>query len=94
MDKKIFAIGILSLTAVLLALGNFFLDTPARAGETIKDRDYQAVTARIQAGGEGLYILDNKTGMVAVFAYDPNVRGLRARAAGYITNAFGGARGR
>lgn len=89
MDKKTFAIGILSLTAVLLALGNYLLDSPVRAGETIKDRDYQAVTARIQAGGEGLYILDNKTGLVAVFTYDPNVRGLRPRAVRAISDAFG-----
>ena len=88
MDNKTFAIGILSLTAVVLLGANFLLETPADAGLTIKDRDYQVVTARIQAGGEALYILDNKTGLVAVFAYDANARGLRARAVRLVTDCF------
>ena len=95
MDKKTFWIGILTLTAVVLVVGIYFVDTPvANAGMTIKDRDYQVVTARIPTGGDGLYILDNKTGLIAVFSYDTNARGLRAQAARPVADAFGAAPGR
>jgi len=88
MDKKTFGIGILTLTAVILLTANFFVRQPAEAAAVIKDRDFQAVTVRSQAGGEALYIADTRTGMIAVFVYDPTSRGLKLRAARPVADAF------
>jgi len=94
MDKKTFTIGILSLTAVILFVANLIVPPRAQADMAIKDRDYQAVTAHIQANDEGLYVLDNRSGLMALFSYDPNRKTLALR--GPITpimNAFVGAAG-
>ena len=87
MKRQNIAIVLLSLTAALL-LAAHVLVQPAEAGEVIKDRDYQVVTAKISTGGDGLYIMDNRTGQVAVFTYDPASRGLRARQVRNVADAF------
>lgn len=88
MDRKIFTIGLLSISATILLIANLIPPTPAIAAETIKDRDYQVATARVQQGGEGLYILDNRTGQVAVFTWDTAARSVRLRAVRPVTDAF------
>jgi len=87
MKNQTLSITILSITAALMLAAHFFIST-ANAGFAIKDRDYQVVTARIQSGGDGLYILDNKTAQLAVFTYDPASRSVRARVKRPITDAF------
>ncbi len=64
--------------------------SPPRASATmvVKDRDYQAVTARILQGDEGLYILDNRTGEMAVFVFDPAAKKLVVKAQKPIMDAF------
>jgi hypothetical protein len=89
-DRKTFAIGILSLTATVLLLGNYFAPRPALATTTIKDRDFSMVTAAQQTGGDSLYVLDNRSGRVAVYAYDPSSRVIRPRASGEMTTLFAG----
>jgi hypothetical protein len=79
---------ILSITAALMLAGHLMLPQSARGSEAVKDRDYQLVTARVQQGGEGLYILDNRTGQIAVFTYDPASKSLRARAVRMVSDAF------
>jgi len=71
-DKKMFAIGVLSLTAAVLLIGNYFAPQPAMATSTIKDRDFSMVTAAVQTGGDAVYVLDNRRGRVAIYAYDPS----------------------
>ena len=93
LDKKTFAIGILSLSAVALLVANLIHVPPAKAAMAIKDRDYQAVTAHVSKGGEALYLTDNRTGKMAVFVYDPNRRAVVPIAAGAIGNAFAAAPG-
>ena len=89
-SKETFGIGILSLTALVLFIANYFLPAlPAIASEAVKERDYQVVTARIQTGGEGLYVLDNKTGIIAILTYDPTTRRMIPRAARPLADAFG-----
>ena len=88
MKRKTLSIAVLSLTAVLLLAGHWFVPSTARAQVAIKERDYQVVTARVQSGGDGLYILDNRTGQVAVFTYDPASRGVRARKVRNVADAF------
>lgn len=91
LDKKTFIIGVLSLSAVILFVANLIQPPRAEAQMSIKDRDYQAVTARVIKGGEALYLTDNRTGKMAVFVYDPGKRAVIPVAAGSIANAFGGA---
>jgi hypothetical protein len=91
LDKKTFIIGVLSLSAVILFVANLIQPPRAEAQMSIKDRDYQAVTARVTKGGEALYLTDNRTGKMAVFVYDPGKRAVVPVAAGSVANAFGGA---
>ena len=67
-DKTILII-LLCITAGILAFVEFG-NTPAKADTVIKDRDYQLVVGKGSNGGEDLYILDNRTGLMAVFVYD------------------------
>ena len=95
MDQKTFAIGILSLTAVILFVANLLLPTQrVTAEEVIKDRDYQMLTAHIQQNDEGLFILDNRSGQMAVFSYDPAARSLKLRDLRPVMDAVAGAGGR
>ena len=87
-DKKTLAIGVLSLTATLLLLGNYFAAQPVMATTTIKDRDFSMVTAAAQTGGDSVYVLDNRSGKIAVYAYDPTSRQIRPRASGELTGLF------
>ena len=92
-DKKTFTIGILAVTALILLAANLMLPQPALAEVAVKDRDYTAVTGRTTKGGDALFLTDNRTGMMAVFVYDPNSRSLRALDVRSVTDAFaGGAR--
>ena len=89
-DKKSFAVGVLSLTAVVLFVGNLMLPETANAAVTIKERDYTAVTGRTTKGGEALYLTDNRTGTLAVIAYDPGKRALTPLAVKQVSEAFTG----
>jgi hypothetical protein len=87
MDKKLIVICVLTVSAIALMLANF-VSPPARAEMAMNSHDYQAVTASIQNGGEGLYILDNRTGQLVILSYDPNTRGLVPRASRPVSDAF------
>ena len=89
-DKKSFAAGVLSLTAVVLFVGNLMLPESATAAVTIKERDYTAVTGRTTKGGEALYLTDNRTGLLAVFVFDPGKRAITAVAVKPVADAFTG----
>jgi hypothetical protein len=88
MDRKTLGIGILSLTAAALLALNFCSWTPATAEVVASSRDYQVVTSNTQAGGENLYILDNKTGLVAAFVWDAGTRSMAPRAVRPMADAF------
>ncbi len=86
MQRKLIMICILTISAVALMIANFA--TPTRADQVVSTRDYQIVTARIQGGGEGLYVLDNRTGILAVLTYDQNTRALTPRVIRPISDAM------
>lgn len=88
MDRKTFAIGILSVTAAILFIGQFLPVRTAIAGDSVGDRDYQMVTARTQQGGEALYIFQRRTGVVAVFNWDPTDRRIKLRALRSVQDAI------
>ena len=87
MDRKLILICVLTVSAVAMMIANFV--TPAaRADTAVNSHDYQAVTARVSGGGEGLYIVDNRTGLILVLTYDPNSRSLVPRAARPVSDVF------
>jgi hypothetical protein len=88
MDRKLIAICVLTVSAVALMIANFVSPNPAKADMAVNSHDYQAVTARIQGGGEGLYLVDNRTGLIAIMTYDPNTRTVIPRAARPVVDAF------
>ncbi len=88
MKRTNLSIIILSITAALMLAAHIFIPTTAKAEMAVKDRDYQVVTARVQSGGDGLYILDNRTAQLAVFTYDPTSRAVRPRQVRPISDAF------
>jgi hypothetical protein len=91
MDKKTFAIIMMVLLAVALGVANFAAHPPmAQAAVVVTGRDYQSCTVKAPRGGDALYILDNKTGQLAVFTYDFNTRDVRARAVRFVRDAFSG----
>ena len=90
MDRKTFWIGILSLTATVLLMGNYFAPQTAQATMSIKDRDFSMCTARSQTGGDSLFVLDNRSGKVAVYFFDPSGRVVRPRGSGDMSKLFAG----
>jgi len=88
MDTKTFGIGILSLTALVLIIGNCLVPPKASAELSIQGQGYTVVTARVQGGGDGVYILDNRTGRLAVFTYDNGSRRLEPRTVRPLADAF------
>ncbi|MFN4243159.1 MAG: hypothetical protein ACK4PI_07970 [Tepidisphaerales bacterium] len=98
MNRTTFAIGILSLTATVMATALLVAPAPttaAPAGVVARERDFSMITANLSTGGDGLYILDHRRGVLAVFTFDNNSRTLRLRAAAPMARAFpGGGAGR
>ena len=88
MENKTLAIGILSMSALVLGIGNYFLTTPAQAQVALKDRDYSLVTASTQTGADALYILDSRTGQVAVLTYDATTNTVKPRKVRSLMEAF------
>jgi hypothetical protein len=86
MKRQRIGIGLLSLTALLLLAAHWFVPAPAEGNVVVKDRDYQLITARIQTGGDALYIIDNRTGQIAVFTVSNN--SLNARVVRHVGDAF------
>lgn len=89
-DNKTFAIGILSVTAAVLMVAVVNKPRQAEAAEVVKGRDYTCVTARLAQGDDGLYVVDGKTGMMAVFVYNPGRRLIEPKAVRPVADAFAG----
>ncbi|MDB5298901.1 MAG: hypothetical protein JWO87_564 [Phycisphaerales bacterium] len=88
MDKKTFAIGVLSLTAVILLAANFLAPRGAVAADSIQDNDYSMQTGRAIAGGDALFVTDKRTGMMAVFVYNNQKQALVNTDLQPVQNAF------
>ena len=77
--------------SAIALLATIFLVNPTKAPaeEAVNDRDFQVVTALVMNGSEGLYILDKRSGLIAVFLYEPG-RGLQHKGTSPASAAFGG----
>jgi hypothetical protein len=89
MNSKTLTISTLSITALILLIAQFVPIQPiANADTTIKDRDYSLTTAISSQGGDIVYVTDNRTGLMAVFAWDSAGRTLQPRAGYSLADAF------
>lgn len=83
------AIRILSVSALLLALAIVFLPRPTTAQVVANEGDFMVATfPATVGGGDALYVADARAGMLAVFIYDPAVRGLQVAAVRRLDEAF------
>jgi hypothetical protein len=89
MDNKTFGIGILSLMMVVLLVANFMPLNTAQATTTIRDRDFAMVSGHLQGGGEAVYVLDSRSGLVGVINWDNTKRAIAIRAVRPISDCFG-----
>jgi hypothetical protein len=89
LDKKTFAIGVLSLSALILFIANLIAPRPVHASyETIQDNDYWVQTGKAPQGGDAIFVTDKRTGKMAAFVFDPNQRRLVPLDVQPIQNAF------
>lgn len=88
MDKKSILLALLTISAAILVIANVLLPNSANAQVSVKERDYQVVTAHLPTGGDGVYILDSRTGQVGVFSYDSSSRTIVPRAIRPVADAF------
>jgi hypothetical protein len=88
MEKKTFGIGVLSITAALLLVACLLPNKTAEAAFAVKDRDYQLITAPSVGGGDTVYVVDNRTGLLAVFGFDNRARVLRPKQVRAVADAF------
>ena len=92
-DNKTFAIGVLTVTAAILMVAVVNKPREAQAAEVVRGRDYSCVTARLAQGDDGLYVVDGKTGLMAVFVYNPGRRLIEPKAVKPVADAFAGGAG-
>ncbi len=86
------AIRILATTAVLLLLAIIFIPKPA-TGEVVslKQGDYLVGTHKFgSGGGDCLYIVDTRIGVVGFFAHDNQTRSITLRAVRPLADVFMG----
>ena len=89
MNSKNLSIAVLSITAVMLFIAQFLpVQTANAAQTTIKDRQFALVTTTSQRGGDIIYLVDNRNGMLAVFAWDANRKGFVPKTVGSLADVF------
>jgi hypothetical protein len=89
-NPKNLSIAVLSITALILFVAQFIPLQPEAAASqtTIKDRAYALVTTPSQRGGDIIYLVDNRTGQLAVFAWDANRKAFMPRTVGTMADVF------
>ena len=88
MDRKTIGIGFLSLSALILFIAQLIPVRTAIAAEAVNEHGYQVVTSRLVQGGEGLYIAESRSGLMAVYTWDPNSRRVVLRSVRPVGEAF------
>jgi hypothetical protein len=75
---------------MLLAAALVFMPSAAPAQLAVKDGDFLACTFPMPNGSDALYVADTRSGLLAVFVYDPASRSLQPKAMRRIADGFGG----
>lgn len=81
-------IGFLSISALVLFIAQFVPVRIADASAVWKDRDYTMVTATSSRGGDTIYVVDNRSGQMAVLVWDASSRGFAVAGVAPIAEAF------
>lgn len=90
LDKKTFAIGILSLSAVILLAINIVMPRSADATySNTQDNDFSMLTGSVVGGGDALYITDKRSGKMLVMVYNPTRKELSLADSATIQTIFG-----
>jgi len=89
LDKKTFAIGVLSLSAIVLIVANILAPRTASATyETTHDNDYSICTSTAPGGGDAIWITEKRSGGIAVFVYNPAQKTLQPMDSQLIQTVF------
>jgi hypothetical protein len=94
LDRRTFWAGILAVTLVVLVVAHalrpsaFISD--AQAAEVVDTRDFSLVTADQDDGNQAIYVLDKRTGLLAILLWDNNARQFRVADMKPVQGAFGG----
>ena len=77
-DYRLFAIGILSVTAAVLFVGLMLVSQPEARATGMNDRggDYIMLTQQISATSEGVVVVDASSKQMIIYEYDYNNRNL------------------
>lgn len=77
-DKKTFWIGVMTIVAAVLLAAHAMQPTSllpiANAQEVADSRDWAMATAEMASGGQVLYILDKRTGQLALITWNQQTR--------------------
>lgn len=83
-DAKLFAIGILSVTACVLFVGFLLISmtpTPAYGiGQNDRGGDYIMLTQQISNSVEGIIVIDAASKRLVMYQFDINLKAIRAQA--------------
>ena len=90
LDRQTFWIGILCVVFAVLVAAHSLPENRATAEEAVDGRDYQVVTAGTADGNEVLYVLDKRTGLLALLEWDAAARRPQVRDIKPVQAAFGG----
>lgn len=83
LDGKLFAIGVLSVTACVLFVGFLLvsLTPPAYAtGQNDRGGDYVMLTQQISNSVEGIVVIDAASKRLVIYQFDINRKSIRAQA--------------
>jgi len=73
-DRKSFWIGVMTIVAAILLAAHAMqpgsVMPVAQAQQVVDHRDYSMATCTTAAGGEVVYILDKRSGMLALLGWD------------------------
>jgi hypothetical protein len=92
MKSEKFAVSMLSVSAMILFLACVFINKPASAEVSVKDRDYMMCTYPATGASDALYIVDSRNGVFGVFMWDNGTRSLQPIAVRPMADAFGARR--
>jgi hypothetical protein len=88
MKNQNLSIGFLCVTALILFIANFLPVQPLAQAEALKDRDYSLIAAKSARGGDTIYVVDNRTGMVAILSWNASTRNFELVGSAPLANAF------
>jgi hypothetical protein len=88
-DRGTFVLAMLGIAALILAVAHLITPAPALAIDSASNRDISVVTAESVAGGDALYVLNNRTSILAVVTFDERGTGLVVRDARSVIDLAG-----